>query len=246
MTLTGSILRIDDLTDPDIRIMYELMQIYYDNVAWDDFNRDLRSKSRVILLRSAGVIKGFSTQLLYDRVIDGRAVSILFSGDTIISRDYWRSFALPVTWVRMMRTIKSQNPDRPLYWFLISKGHRTYRFLPTFFKRYFPGVEDGASDFEIRLLARLACEKFGDSFDPATFIVAAADGSQRLRDEMCDISDDRIKNKHVAFFLERNPGYVYGDELACIAEFCESNLTPFILRRTDELIDTGGPIGHAC
>jgi hypothetical protein len=40
-----------------------------------------------------------------------------------------------------------------------------------------------------------------------------------------DVPTGRELNAHIAFFLTRNPGHAAGDELACLTEITEDNLT---------------------
>jgi hypothetical protein len=48
---------------------------------------------------------------------------------------------------------------------------------------------------------------------------------QTLVPELLDIPDGRAGDRDVAFFLGRNPGYVHGDELACLTQIADANLT---------------------
>src|SRR5690606_30558377 len=98
------------------------------------------------------------------------AVRVLFSGDTVVERTDWGSPALAVEWLRFAGTIARAGAT-PLYWLLIVKGHRTYRFLPAFARRYVPHHELAESPDERALLSALACEKFGAHFDAATGVV---------------------------------------------------------------------------
>ena len=45
-----------------------------------------------------------------------------------------------------------------------------------------------------------------------------------LKPEMCKIPAGRTKDSHISFFLEKNPGFIHGDELACIASISLDNL----------------------
>jgi hypothetical protein len=239
MTLCGRISKTEDLTENNIDEMFILMKKYYKGIDRKTFLEDLSEKKWAILLEDTTGIKGFSTQMLIEHTIEDKKILAVYSGDTIIDRAYWSSFILPVTWVRMMRAIKAKNPEKLLYWFLISKGYRTYRFLPTFFKSYFPAVNKPCTDFEKKLLRELATEKFSSQFNPKTYIIKAPLNSQKLKIGVGDISEQQRKNKHIAFFEESNPGYVKGDELACIARFDENNLTSFIMKRTEQPIGLG-------
>ncbi len=239
MGLNGRVVRAESADQHMLESMYALMKQYYDGVSYDSFIQDLSEKDWLILLEESDQIVGFSSQMLYEHVIERESVSVLFSGDTIIDKAYWGTFTLPVTWVRMMRTIHSQNPQAKLYWFLISKGHRTYRFLPTFFKSYFPSPDDISCEFEKNLLRQVALDKFGSRFDPETFLIQSDKGSQRLKRGISDVTEPLRKNRYILFFEEKNPGYIDGEELACIARFDLNNLTPFILKRTNNPIALG-------
>ncbi len=49
---------------------------------------------------------------------------------------------------------------------------------------------------------------------------------QVLREGLDEVPEGRLADPHVAYFLERNPGWVRGDELICLTEIAEGNLTP--------------------
>jgi hypothetical protein len=67
---------------------------------------------------------------------EGAPIMALFSGDTIISHHHWGEQELAHAWCYFAGQIKRQCPELPLYWFLIVKGHRTYRYLPAFTRRF--------------------------------------------------------------------------------------------------------------
>jgi hypothetical protein len=46
-----------------------------------------------------------------------------------------------------------------------------------------------------------------------------------LRPHLAGIPAARLDDPHVAFFARVNPGHVRGDELACLCELADSNLT---------------------
>ena len=237
MKLSSHIIKTISLGGENIDQMFGLMQAHYDNVSKDEFFRDLSEKDCVILLKDIDGIKGFSTQMMFEHAVDGKTAKVVFSGDTIIDKSCWGTLALPVAFGKMMLDIKDQYEEQDLYWFLISKGYRTYRFLPTFFKTYYPNISGLEDEFEKQLLSEVAKAKFGSSFNGETSVINASPTSQRVKVGICDITNQRRKNKHVAFYEKRNPGYADGDELACIARFDRNNLTPFILKRiTKDLV----------
>jgi hypothetical protein len=231
MTLDSQTLRIGDLPAACLAPMFQLMRAHYEGVSEAQFLADLQAKQWVILLSDRGTLCGFSTQVLFDHVLAGRRVKILFSGDTIIDRNHWGSLALPVAWGRLMLSLQAADPDTGLYWLLTSKGYKTYRFLPVFFREFYPGCTGDMPGFEQALLTSVALEKFGTRFDAARGILRADRGAQRLREGVAAIDEKRLRDPHVAFFLKRNPGHVRGDELVCLARFHPDNLNPYIRRQ---------------
>ena len=71
--------------------MFELMEQYYDCMDLKRFEKDLASKDDVILLLDGktDVIKGFSTLKTVELEHGGKTAYGLFSGDTVVHRDYW-------------------------------------------------------------------------------------------------------------------------------------------------------------
>jgi len=231
MGITAVITPVADLSEKYVRNMLRIMQAYYHNVTPDQFVKDLEEKDWVILLWEGGSIRGFSTQMLFDHDIEGHQIQVIFSGDTIIEKNYWGSLALPVAWGRLMLSILSDRPERELYWLLISKGYKTYRFLSVFFREFHPSCVKEAPAFEKALLCSLGRRKWGNQFDLESWIIRASEGAQYLRPGVADITDVRRRDKHIAFFEKANPGHTKGDELVCIAQCHEKNIKPFILRR---------------
>ena len=49
---------------------------------------------------------------------------------------------------------------------------------------------------------------------------------------LAGIPAGRMLDPHISFFARRNPGYHAGDELVCLCELSETNLTPAGRRMT--------------
>jgi hypothetical protein len=215
------------LPDGQVEALYRLYRQHFDGTDPERFRADLEEKRWVILLReeSGGMPIGFSTQTLMEVCVDGRPVTALFSGDTIIDRAYWGSAELVRAWCRLAGQLKAQCGDEPLYWFLISKGHRTYLYLPLFFYEFYPRCDRPTPEREARLLRTLASERYPEAFDPRTGLIEFDGEHDRLKPEL-DAAPRRERNPHVAFFLRKNPNYARGSELACLAEIAPANVRP--------------------
>ena len=233
MALRRLISSVSALSEKQKQEMYALMVQHFDNVFRAQFEKDLAEKDWVILLLDelSGELKGFSTQRLFEHDYKGESLLIMFSGDTIIHPDFWGSFVLPVTWGRLMLSIRSQYRNKKLYWMLISKGFRTYRFLPVFYYKFFPRYDQATPEWEQGLIHSLGKKKFPRQYDETSGIVRAAIRSQFLKASLAAVEEaQRKKNPHIDFFVQTNPNFHRGDELVCIAPFDETNIKPYILR----------------
>lgn len=201
--------------------MFALLVQHFDGVTRRQFERDLAEKNWVIEIRREGRLLGFSTLLVCEEWDDSRAITAIYSGDTIVAPEAWRSPALARAWIAAVNHLRAEHPERPCYWLLLTSGFRTYRFLPVFWSEFFPRHDAVTPPRVQHLLDRLARARYGQHYHSAACIVRFP-RPQRLRHAL---PDGRASDPHVAFFLARNPGYIDGDELVCIAEISESNLT---------------------
>lgn len=221
--LSGRVVTRSALAPGNREAMFDLLRLHFAGVERETFEADLGEKNFAILLEDeSGALRGFSTLLVYT----SRArqdITVVYSGDTIVERGWWGSPALPLTWLRAVRSITPQYGGREVWWLLLTSGFRTYRFLPVFFRRFSPRDDEGSSG-DRELLEILASERFGDRYDSRTGIVRLA-RPQTLVPELLEVPEGRIADPNIAFFLGRNPGFVRGDELACLAHIDEANLT---------------------
>ena len=222
--LSGRIVSQSTLTTGTRRAMFDLLRLHFAGVDPTAFEADLGEKNFVILLEDeAGVLRGFSTLLVYSSRVRPD-LTVVYSGDTIVERGWWGSPALPLTWLRAVREVTPRYRGREVWWLLITSGFRTYRFLPVFFRQFCPRHGEEATSDDRVLLETLAVERFGDRYDSRLGIVRLA-RPQTLVPELLDVPEGRTSDPDIAFFLEHNPGFIHGDELACLARIDETNLT---------------------
>jgi hypothetical protein len=205
--------------------LFALLGRYFEGVTPDQFNADLAGKNHVILLERGDKLVGFSTLLAYETTFAGDPVSVIYSGDTIVAPDAWNSPVLARAWITTVKQLRGQYPRGRYYWLLLTSGFRTYRFLPVFWREFFPRFDQPVSPRLQPLLDHLARAQFGTAYDPVGGLVRFAQ-PQRLRGELAALPAGRTADPHVNFFLTRNPGHARGDELVCLAELDDANLTP--------------------
>jgi hypothetical protein len=220
--------------------MFGLLAAHFDGVTRAQFERDLSEKTHAILITRDERLVGFSTLLAYETTFDHELVSVVYSGDTIVAPEAWGTTALPRAWIAAVNQLRLALPHGRYYWLLLTSGFRTYRFLPVFWREFFPCFERATPPESQRLLHHLAHERFGAQYDPASGLVRFTQ-PQRLRADLNRIPEGRpAADPHVDFFARRNPGSAQGDELVCLTELCPENLTAagrrMVRRRRDETL----------
>lgn len=231
-SLFSRTLAASELDRPTIAAAFALFHASYEGAERSRFERDLAEKQHVILLydRETRLLRGFSTVLVRRIQTLNGAATVVFSGDTVIDRAYWGQKQLQLAFARLLFTLKTGNPLEPLYWFLISKGYRTYLLLANAFPRAIPRV-DRPDDEELQqLLDGLATERFGADYDARHGLVRYAMAHEHVREGIAPLTAVALRNPHVRFFAERNPGHVNGDELACLAEVRLRDLARVVVR----------------
>jgi hypothetical protein len=211
--------------DPALRhAVFALFSRCYDCVNESAFLKDLGEKTSIILLSDqTGRLMGFSTQQVYGWTLSGEPIRVLYSGDTVIDPACWGSQELAKAWCRVAAGAMQGPPEQRTFWFLISKGCRTYLYLPLFFRHFIPGAGTEAPPEWKALLDDLAYHKFGQAYDPHSNLIRFPASQGQLTAELAVIPPSRRDDPDVAFFLQRNPDYAHGVELACLAEVSLEN-----------------------
>lgn len=243
MDLRANVVARSALRSEEVDRMYLLYAASYRDTERTRFVNDLDDKTHCIVLRDGGgAIHGFSTLKLYEARWRDAPIRVMFSGDTIIDPAHWGTQQLAFAWIRHAGEVRRAAPTVPLYWFLICKGHRTYRYLGAFARHYLPragasGVAvappDHVAALDPALLDQLAIERYGHAYDRAAGVLSFDEPQGRLAPELADVPDAHRRIAEVEFFLRRNPGYARGDELVCLCELTAANLRPLARRLFD-------------
>ena len=202
MRLRGKVFDINNLSRQNINRMFELMNMFYENANFDVFIRDLNDKSK--------------------------EVNGVFSGDTIIHKDYWGSLELYKIFGE--KYIDFSDSSDEFYWFLISKGYKTYRILPSFFYKFYPTYL-----YETPPEIKAIMDSFGKYYYPneynsASGVIEYKKVKDKLRAGVADITEDKLKNKHINFFKSINPDYIKGNDVVCLTSLKSYNIKPMIKR----------------
>jgi len=206
-------------------VFYQLICQEFLGVSWSDFMRDFQEKDAVMILRkehSAGEIVGWSTLMVLTLSLPGEEVKAIFSGDTVVLPEYRSSTGMGVELVRYFMHAYEQFPRQTVYYILISKGWRTYKIMPFFFREFFPRYDQPTPAYDQAVMDTFGKKKYPHHYNPATGVITFS--PQRVRSESIDAIPVKV-DAHTRFFLRSNPGYLDGNELVCVARVSPANFT---------------------
>ena len=223
---------ISALSQDNIRDMFQLFSQYYSNIDFVQFQQDLHQKDHVFLLKDCkdNNIQGFSTLVGLEAEINGQHVRGMFSGDTVVHENYWGQGTLGVAFLKHLFFEKLKKPAIPLYWFLISKGYKTYLLMANNFPVHYPRHEKPTPPDMQHIINAFGHTLYPEHYHAESGVIQFSHQHLKTKDclkaevtpitsAMCD------SNARIAFFATQNPHWEKGDELACIAEM--TFLMPF-------------------
>lgn len=232
MRLCSTLAEVDQLTTACRAQMYALMQQCYDNLDREYFERDLDDKWLAILVHDpqSKELVGFSTQKMLHACFRGRSIHALYSGDTVMAPAHWGDKALPNAWGRLALRLIDEHCGHSLYWLLTSKGFRTYRYLPLFFRQFYPNYDAPAQNEHLEVVDLLAEAAVGEAYDPVRRVVTQQPHRYVTRPAVSTPGNRAERDPHIRYFLQQNPGYGRGEELCCLAPLSRQNFTRLAYR----------------
>ena len=224
--LSYHLLKVQDLSAENKNDLYRLMQQNYNAVSLDLFLSDLAKKEFAGIIKDEqGVIQGFTTFAINPNNTGTANYNIIFSGDTILDPAHWGSQIMMQGWCETVGSFIAAEPSKKWYWYLMSKGHRTYLYLPIFFESYYPAPDPSPHEAALKKIATEVSPKlFGTCWLPDEGIVRFDQSLGELKTELAQGTFQKSKSRNIGFFLEKNPGFYRGDELICIAEIHPGNM----------------------
>jgi hypothetical protein len=213
----SQVVPVETLSEAQRNEMLALMVAHYDGIEPQTFFDDLADKNDVFLFHADERLIGFSTILCRRHPGIPRA-TVLFSGDTVIDKEYWGKSFLQISFGRYVLAQKLRRPWEPLYWMLISKGYKTYLMMRRNYQWSFPQHKTECPPRERHAMETFYGERFDGKYDPATGLIGKENGSYAVKEEWSEPPDDLAADPDLQHFLSAHPCCKDGVELACIAE----------------------------
>ena len=237
--LLAKIVSAKNLRENKLDDMWKVFSQYYEDIERARFESDLTKKSHVILLMDSGdkSLQGFSTLELIPGNILGKKFLAIYSGDTIISEDYWGQTALQRAFTGYTLKHMVKNPFIPVYWFLISKGYKTYLLLSRNYVEHWPRFETDTPAFQSAVIDTLSFNKFGDAWKRELGVLKFDRPQGKLKEEVAPIDEGLLRQFHdIQFFAQANPGHPQGDELCCLGRVNPAFIANFAMRTSRKLL----------
>ena len=206
--------------------MFDLMQHHYDYMSHDTFLSDLNQKQYVgVLYDNENIVQGFTTYAINPKNCGTMDYNILFSGDTILSPEHWGTQELVRGFCHSVGQFAASDKTKKWYWYLLSKGHRTYMYLPLFFEGYYPSLNPPPNELILRSVVNEVSQKMYPKYWLPDLGILRFDGHfGQLSKELAEGTFQKANKPHIAFFLQKNPQFFEGEELVCLTELTPDNL----------------------
>ncbi len=234
---TSEVVQVAALPESTVAAMAGLYLESYDGTSESLFRDDLACKDEAILIYCDAELVGFTLLQVFTTHWQQRRVRIIYSGDTVVRPTHWGQQELAFAWIARAGQIKQHEPVLPLYWFLLVKGHRTFKYLSVFAKSFHPHWSAPHADLK-SLADQLANDKFGRDYDPGTGIVSFTPSRGHLKESIAYSSAQEMTKPATRFFFQQNPHYQLGHELVCLCELELANLKPLtgrLFRKGEEV-----------
>ena len=226
--LKSKIIEIKQIDDSLLGNMFVLMSQTYEGTSLEKIKKDLSGKDNVLLLADDQQnLQGFTTMQVFDFQFDNKPVKVIYSGDTVISKDFRGELELMQAWWQFLCEIQQKNKTMEIFWMLISKGWRTYKLLPVFFNEFYPNKNEETPAVFQDFIDRLGVFKFPAEYKNGLVCPHQPD---YLKNGENDVPPHRKNDTDIQFFLTKNPYFYKGDELVCVTKLHPNNLTDIGLR----------------
>ncbi len=225
-SIACEVVPVKSLTTHERQELFALISNHFEGLSETQFFNDLDEKRSVLHLREveSGRLCGFSTITLRETTFNDQPLAAVIAGDTIIEPAYWGHPGWLHPWAAHAFELAAQSTAKPVYLLLLTSTHRSYRFLPGFFREYYPRPDQFTPETIQSRLDHLVRLKFPDEYDPRTRVVSLREPTP-VRAEHRDPAAQQRGDLHAQFFLAINPHYERGDFLTCLAELSWDNLT---------------------
>lgn len=215
-----------------LKTMYSIYEQYYENTNFSVFVEDFRKKSGALVIFNieSNEIVGFSTVAIQHFYFKGKDYTVLFSGDTVILKEYWGARTLQSTMFKLILKLRVKYPFNELYWLLISKGYKTYLLLANNYYAYYPNIMN--KNQHLSAVVEHYCENFfGKYYNKEMGLLNFGNDYQPLKSEVAPITDEmRINNPKIEFFEKLNPTWKVGTELPCIGRMAWRDFVRYPVR----------------
>jgi hypothetical protein len=101
----------------------------------------------------------------------------------------------------------------PLYWFLLVKGHRTFKYLSVFGKSFHPTLANRPDQISNHWRINSQHASFGHDYNPVSGVVEFSASRGHLKPFIAEPTEEELAKEATRFFLRKNPGYRQGHEL---------------------------------
>lgn len=232
--------RTDSLSARELDEIWAVTDRYVETTrTW--YEAKLHALPEVGLWRTrGGLLVGLVSLDVYAVEWRGRTSTVFFTSSVVIDEHHRGRNLVLRTGLRAFVRETVRRPWRTSYWLFDTFSYKSYALLPHNLAEYWPRHGRVTPPRVAEFIDRLARERYGDHWTPATGVVTRS-GHKRLRPATAPVDDRALADPDVRYFDATNPGHREGDMLVCLVPLTPWNLLGAIWRA----VTRGGTRGLA-
>lgn len=222
------------LTEEEFNVLSIIYKNSYQGADLSHFREKILKKNKIVLMRNRqrDRIVGFSTFHSIERRVLGKKHIEFSSGNTALREGVWGYNFLQRAMSIELLKIKLKNPLTDVYLLMTSLSFKSYLMLVNNIRSTYPRY-----DRETPLHEQTILDAFLENVPANTVILH--DGVKLLRslsptvaplEHAANIGELEIKNAHIRYYAQKNPGSSRGDRLGCISKIDFFSMLSFALK----------------
>lgn len=193
------------------------------------WREDVASMSDIAIVRSMpdGEVVGTAAIDMFLSVHRERTLQVIYTGSVILENAYRGRNILQKIGARCYFQRRREHPTTPIYWLFNSFGYKSYLVLARNMVEYWPNPDQATPEWDETLMDALSERLWGESWDRQRGIVVR-NPEKRLKTKVNAIDPVSTTDPAIDFYLAKNPGYLEGDMLVCMAPLHAKNWASII------------------
>lgn len=153
----------------------------------------------------------------------------LYIGQTAILSEYRGMKLMQRTVIKMLKRHFLKAPHHKLIIWNNALTYRPYLVMAKGLKNYYPHPDREECQHRKAIQDAIGHSYYGDSYNPNSGIVNKPENIMQEHERL--LSEKELSDKHIAYYLQKNPMVKHGHGMICYADGSVGNLVHYLTRK---------------